>query len=174
MDVKPPLLKRIRTATAYLGAFLLLVESSRVLRSWLHSHQWTWKQNLLPVQATSPNSVALLIDAENFASTTIERVVEFALTEAQKLGEVTIKRIYSNCYLLNSPNNSLNDTCLRLDFEQVHLTKPTPNKNAADITLSIDAVTLAIEGTCTRFCIVTSDSDFTPLVRRLRALKCQV
>jgi len=152
----------------------LLVESSRALLSWLRSHQWPWKQNPLPVRADSSNAVALLIDAENFASTQIERIVEFALNEAQKLGEVTIRRIYSNCFLFNSLNNSLNDTCLRLDFEQIHLTKPTPNKNAADIRLSIDAVTLAVEGRCNRFCIVTSDSDFTPLVRRLRELKCQV
>ena len=174
MDVKPSLLQRTHMVMAYLGACLLLIESSRTLLSWLRSHQWTLKQNSLPVQTVSSNTVALLIDAENFVSTPIERVVEFALNEAQKFGEVTIKRIYSNCYLFNSLNNSLNDTCLRLDIEQIHLTKPTPNKNAADITLSIDAITLAVKGTCNRFCIVTSDSDFTPLVRRLRMLKCQV
>lgn len=174
MDVKPSLSQRARSVMAYLGACLLLIESSRALLSWLRSHQWLRKQNSLPVQAGSSNAVALLIDAENFVSMPIERVVEFALNEAQKFGDVTIKRIYSNCYLFNSPNNSLNDTCLRLDFEQIHLTKPTPNKNAADITLSIDAIALAVEGTCKRFCIVTGDSDFTPLVRRLRMLKCQV
>lgn len=174
MDVKPSLLPRARTLIACLGACLLLVESVRTLLSWLRSHRWPWKQNPGLAQTAGSHAVALLIDAENFASIPIERVVEFALNEAQKLGDVTIRRIYSNCSLFNSPYNNLNDTCLRLDFEQVHLTKPTPNKNAADITLSIDAVTLAVEGRCNRFCIVTSDSDFTPLVRRLRVLKCQV
>jgi predicted nuclease of predicted toxin-antitoxin system len=82
--------------------------------------------------------------------------------------------VYGNCNLFNNTNNKWNDTCLRLELEQIHLTKPTPTKNTADIALAVDAIELAVEGTCNRFCIVTSDSDFTPLARRLRELKCQV
>jgi len=128
----------------------------------------------MPVRTANSTSVAFLVDAENISSSQIEHIVEHALDEAKKLGEVNIKRVYGNCNLFNNNNNKWNDTCLRLELEQIHLTKPTPTKNTADIALAVDAIELAVEGKCNRFCIVTSDSDFTPLARRLRELKCQV
>jgi predicted nuclease of predicted toxin-antitoxin system len=174
MDDKPSLLQRARSTLAYLGACLLLIESSRALLSWLRSHRWSQKRGEMLVQSANPTSVAFLVDAENISSSQMEHIVEHALDEAKKLGEVNIKRVYGNCNLFNNNNNKWNDTCLRLELEQIHLTKPTPTKNTADIALAVDAIELAVEGKCNRFCIVTSDSDFTPLARRLRELKCQV
>lgn len=174
MDDTPSLLQRARSTLAYVGVCLLLIESSRTLLSWVRSHRWTQKRSEIPEQAANSTSVAFLVDAENISSPQIEHIIERALDEAKKLGEVNIKRVYGNCNLFNNTNNKWNDTCLRLELEQIHLTKPTPTKNTADIALAVDAIELAVEGTCNRFCIVTSDSDFTPLARRLRELKCQV
>jgi NYN domain len=171
---KPLLLQRVYSASLYLAAGLLLTETSRTLLSRLRSRMWHQRQGQRPTLASNPSSVAFLVDAENIFSPRMEGIVELALDEAKKLGEVNIKRVYGNCFLFNNNNNKWNDTCLHLDLEQIHLAKPTPAKNTADIALAVDATELAVEGTCNRFCIVTSDSDFTPLVRRLRALKCQV
>jgi uncharacterized LabA/DUF88 family protein len=165
---KPSLLQRVYSAGVYLGVGLLLAESSRVLLSRLRSRLWPQRQ------ALNSSFVAFLIDGENISSPVMERLVERALDEAKKLGEVNIKRVYGNCYLFNNNNNKWNDISLRLELEQIHLTKPTATKNTADIALAVDAIELAVEGKCNRFCIVTSDSDFTPLVRRLRELHCQV
>jgi uncharacterized LabA/DUF88 family protein len=174
MDDTPSLLQRARSTLAYVGVCLLLIESSRSLLSWFRSHRWSQKRGEMPLQTANSTSVAFLVDAENISSPKIEHIIEYALNEAKKLGEVTIKRVYGNCNLFNNNNNKWNDTCLRLELEQIHVTKPTPTKNTADIALAVDAIELAVEGTCNRFCIVTSDSDFTPLARRLRELKCQV
>lgn len=171
MDEKPSLLQRVYSTIFYLGAGLLLAESSRALLAWLRSRLWPRKQGVKSGQAASPASVAFLVDGENISSPQMERLVERALDEAKKLGEVNVRRVYGSCALFNT---RWNETSLHLDLEQFHLARPTANKNTADIALAVNAIELAKDGTCNRFCIVTSDSDFTPLVRRLRQLKCQV
>ncbi len=171
MDDKPSLLQRVHTLIVYLGAGLLLVNGSRTLLSRLQIRLWPQKTGEKPGQAANRLSVAFLVDGENLTSHQVERLMERALEEAKKLGEMNIKRVYGSCSLFNG---KWNDISLHLELEQIHLAKPTANKNTADIALAIDAIELAVNGTCNRFCIVTSDSDFTPLVRRLRELKCQV
>jgi len=44
----------------------------------------------------------------------------------------------------------------------------TLGKNAADMALSVDAMDLLYGGFIDTFCIVSSDSDFTPLTLRIR------
>ena len=171
MDEKPSLLQRVYSAIFYLGAGLLLAESLRALLSWLQSRLWLRKHGNKPAQAANSASVAFLVDGENISSPQMERLVERALEEAKKLGEVHVRRVYGSCALFNT---RWNETSLHLELEQIHLAKPTANKNTADIALAVNAIELAKDGVCNRFCIVTSDSDFTPLVRRLRQLKCQV
>ena len=174
MDGTLPLFRRLRSTIFWLGAGFLLAESSRALRKWLQSLSRPRNAGTEPTTVASRASVALLIDGENISSPQVERVVEFALDEAKKLGAVTVRRVYGNCSLFNQANNIWNDICLRLELEQIHIARPTINKNTADIALAINAIELAKDGTCNSFCIVTSDSDFTPLVRRLRELKCYV
>lgn len=174
MDGTPPLYRHLRSTIFWLGAGFLLADSSRSLLAWLQSLSELRKASAEPKKDADHASVAVLIDGENISSPQAERVVEFALDEAKKLGEVTIRRVYGNCSLFNQANNVWNDTSLRLELEQIHLARPTINKNTADIALAINAIELAKDGTCNRFCLVTSDSDFTPLARRLRELKCYV
>lgn len=169
-----PLFRRLRSTIFYLGAGFLLIESYRALLAWLHTLSRPHKADAEPAKDASRATVAVLIDGENISSPYVEQVVEFALEEAGKLGEVTVRRVYGNCSLFNQNNNIWNDTSLRLDLEQIHLARPTINKNTADIALAISAIELAKDGVCNHFCLVTSDSDFTPLARRLRELKCHV
>jgi uncharacterized LabA/DUF88 family protein len=174
MDGTSSFFRRLCSTIFCLGAGFLLAESSRVLLARLRSLSRLRKASTEPGEDGSQASVALLIDGENISSPQVERVIEFALNEAQKLGAVTVRRVYGNCSLFNQNNNIWNDVSLRLELKQVHLARPTINKNTADIALAINAIELAKDGTCNRFCIVTSDSDFTPLARRLRELKCQI
>lgn len=55
-----------------------------------------------------------------------------------------------------------------------HATEPrqpfacAPGKNSTDILMIIDAMDLLHKGEANAFCSVTSDSDFAPLIRRMR------
>ena len=57
-------------------------------------------------------------------------------------------------------------------LEQRHHGRTTPGKNATDIALVVDAMDILYSGAIEHFCLVTSDSDYTPLV--LRSAGCQV
>ena len=59
-------------------------------------------------------------------------------------------------------------------LQQVHSTQIATGKNAADIALVIDAMDLLYRDHIERFCLVTSDSDYTALVLRLCAAGCLV
>lgn len=180
MDGTPSILQRVQTTGVSfgigLGTALLLVEGSRLLISKVQPRLLPRKpvEPVKPPQATNRISVAFLVDGENISPA----AADFALDEAKLHGEVTVKRVFGCCDLFhnNNLNNKKNwkDACLRLDLEQFHLMRPSPGKNTADIALAVNAIELAKDGICNCFCIVTSDSDFTPLVRELRALRCKV
>lgn len=59
-------------------------------------------------------------------------------------------------------------------LEQRHHGQTAPGKNATDIALVVDAMDILYGGAIDHFCLVTSDSDYTPLVLRLRSAGCQV
>ena len=59
-------------------------------------------------------------------------------------------------------------------LQGMHQMQTVTGKNAADIALAIDAMDLFYRDHVTRFCIVGSDSDYTPLVLRLRSAGCIV
>jgi hypothetical protein len=112
--------------------------------------------------------VALLIDGDNSASVSIPSL----LAEAGKLGEVMIRRVYGNWSL--SSMHAWQEVAPRYGLEQRHHGQTTPSKNATDIALVVDAMDILYSGAIEHFCLVTSDSDYTPLVLRLRSAGCQV
>ena len=112
--------------------------------------------------------VALLIDGNNSASISIPSL----LAEAGKLGEVMIRRVYGNWSL--SSMHAWQELAPRYGLEQRHHGRTTPGKNATDIALVVDAMDILYSGAIEHFCLVTSDSDYTPLVLRLRSAGCQV
>jgi len=106
--------------------------------------------------------MALLIDADNSPAVMIGRV----LAELEKEGAINIRRAYGDW---NSPHltawaRRLNDFAIQ-PIQQVAYTK---GKNATDAALIIDAIDLLYTQQIDGFAIVSSDSDFTPLVLRLR------
>ncbi len=107
-------------------------------------------------------NIALLIDADNVSSSGIDPV----LTVLAELGQVNIRRAYGNW---SKPALSGWDKIShRYGLQLVHQTDFTRGKNATDIAMTIDAIDLLNAGKVDGFGIMSSDSDFTPLVTRLR------
>ncbi len=105
--------------------------------------------------------IALLIDCDNSR----HNAIEGALEELSKLGVVNVRHAHGDW---NSPQ-------LKGWVEQLHprAIKPiqqfayTKGKNATDAAMIIDAMDLLYSGNVDAFALMTSDSDFTPLVMRI-------
>lgn len=109
------------------------------------------------------SQVAILIDADNSEVTWIPSL----LAEAENLGEIMIGRVYGNWSL--SSMSKWQEITQRYGLEQRHHGQTVPGKNATDIALVVDAMDILYSNTVDHFCLVASDSDYTPLVWRLRS-----
>lgn len=112
--------------------------------------------------------IALLVDADNSPSSKIDVI----LAELAKLGVVNVRRAYGNWKKsgLKGWEDVLHEYAIR-PIQQFDYTK---GKNATDMGLVIDALDLLYSDGPDAFGIVSSDSDFTPLVMHLRAKGAQV
>ncbi|MCR5704633.1 MAG: NYN domain-containing protein [Eubacterium sp.] len=110
----------------------------------------------------SDKRIALLIDAEN----TSYHYIEDILKEINEYGTVTYKRMYGN--FTDDSLKPWNDIAVKHAIVQIHQPRYSNAKNASDIMLVIDAMDILFDGKVEGFCIVSSDSDFTRLVNRLR------
>jgi uncharacterized protein (TIGR00288 family) len=120
-------------------------------------------------ESASPSPVALLIDGENMVSDQMPQILD----EAGKLGEVTIRRVYGNWTTYNF-HRHWSDSAIKYALEPVHHIEAKSGGNGSDIALVIGAMDILHNHTIKHFCLVTSDSDYTPLVMRLRAGGCTV
>ena len=107
-------------------------------------------------------NIALLIDADNTTPAGIDPV----LTVMAELGQVNIRRAYGNFAKqgLSKWDKITNKYGIRPQ-QQFDVSK---GKNATDMAMTIDAIDLLYQGKVDGFGIMSSDSDFTPLVTRLR------
>lgn len=108
------------------------------------------------------SNVALLIDADNAAPATLDPV----LTVLAELGTVNIRRAYGNWTKtsLKGWSNVSHQYAIE-PHQQFDVTK---GKNATDMKMTIDAMDLLFGGRVDGFGIMSSDSDFAPLVMRIR------
>ncbi len=105
--------------------------------------------------------IALLIDCDNVSHNSIEGVLE----ELAKYGMVNVRHAHGDW---NSPSLSgwadkLHPHAIR-PMQQFAYTK---GKNATDSAMIIDAMDLLYSNNVDAFALMTSDSDFTPLVLRI-------
>jgi len=107
-------------------------------------------------------NIALLIDADNASHAGIDPV----LTVLAELGQVNIRRAYGNW--AKPALSKWNQITHRYGLQPVQQFDLTKGKNATDMAMTIDAVDLLYAGKVDGFGIMSSDSDFTPLVTRLR------
>jgi uncharacterized LabA/DUF88 family protein len=107
--------------------------------------------------------VALLIDADNAPASKIDVI----LNELSTFGETSIRRAYGNWKKaeLKGWEDVLHEHAIR-PIQQFDYSK---GKNASDMAMVIDALDLLYTDKPDAFGIVSSDSDFTPLVMHLRA-----
>jgi hypothetical protein len=109
-----------------------------------------------------PKKLAVLIDADNSSVNSIESVLE----EVAKYGIASVKRVYGDWS--SDTLKKWRDVLLPHAITPVQQFAYTKGKDATDMILIIDAMDLLYSGALDGFCIVSSDSDFTPLASRVR------
>lgn len=105
---------------------------------------------------------AVLIDADNSSHRSIESILE----EIAKYGIASVKRIYGDWSV--EALKSWRDKLLPNAITPVQQFAYVSQKDATDMKLVIDAMDILYAGDVDGFCIVSSDSDFTPLASRIR------
>ncbi|RAQ94286.1 NYN domain-containing protein [Thermogemmatispora tikiterensis] len=111
--------------------------------------------------------MALLVDGENIGPEWAAAIV----VKASQFGCPTIRRIYGDWTTgCMASWRAVAECC---GFQQVQVPRAATGKNAVDLALAVDAMDLLFEG-LRSFCLVSSDSDYAPLVRRLREAGCFV
>lgn len=105
--------------------------------------------------------IALLIDCDNVSHNSIEGVIE----ELSKVGMVNVRHAHGdwNSSSLSGWIDRLHPHAIR-PMQQFAYTK---GKNATDSAMIIDAMDLLYTNSIDAFALMTSDSDFTPLVMRI-------
>lgn len=108
-------------------------------------------------------NIALLIDADNSPAAKID----FILSELAGHGMVNIRRAYGNWTKrgLSGWIKILHEHSIQ-PMQTFDLVK---GKNATDMAMCIDAMDLLYTKKIDVFCLVSSDSDFTPVIQRMRA-----
>jgi len=105
--------------------------------------------------------VAVLVDCDNVAPD----ILEHALRMAAQFGRVVMRRGYGNHATLA---HKWREALTRLAFTPQLQYQYARGKNTADIALALDTLEAHLDGRADTFCLVTSDSDFTYLCRKLR------
>ncbi|MCR4652584.1 MAG: NYN domain-containing protein [Eubacterium sp.] len=105
---------------------------------------------------------AVLIDADNVS----EKYIKIILDETANSGIATYKRIYGDW--TSARMASWKKVLLDNSIIPIQQYSYTTGKNATDSAMIIDAMDILYSNTVDGFCIVSSDSDFTRLVARLR------
>ncbi|WP_234193021.1 NYN domain-containing protein [Pseudacidovorax sp. NFM-22] len=113
----------------------------------------------------SGGKVMLLVDADNVSADVMEQAVRGVLAEH---GHLHVRRAYC------TPEVALRQQGLFKRLGMRPIVNLAAGKNSTDIALAVDALDLAIAERPQVVYLVSSDSDFAPLVLRLREKGCRV
>lgn len=105
--------------------------------------------------------MAVLVDCDNVAP----EAAAHALRVVAQFGRVVLRRGYGNQQTLA---NKWQTALVRLAFTPCLQFQYAPGKNTSDIALALDAMEAMFDDRADTFCLVTSDSDFAYLCRKLR------
>lgn len=105
--------------------------------------------------------VAVLVDCDN----TSPEILEYALRVVAQFGRVVLRRGYGNHATLA---NRWQEALVRLAFTPCLQYQYAAGKNTADIALALDGLEAMFDDRADTFCLVTNDSDFAYLCRKLR------
>ena len=107
-------------------------------------------------------NIAILIDGDNAQAKLIKELIE----EVSKYGKATIRRIYGDW---TTPHiNSWKETINQFSINPIQKFSYTAGKNSTDSAMIIDAMDILHSNSVDGFCIVSSDSDYTGLAKRIR------
>ncbi|MDC8773348.1 NYN domain-containing protein [Roseateles albus] len=116
---------------------------------------------MIPNDSGTDSRVAVLVDCDN----TTPEILEYALRVVAQFGRVVVRRGYGNHSTLA---NKWQEALVRLAFTPHLQYQYAAGKNTADIALALDAFESLFDQRADTFCLVTSDSDFSYLCRKLR------
>lgn len=105
--------------------------------------------------------IAVLIDCDNASPESVEH----ALRVVAQFGRVVVRRGYGNHQTLA---NKWQEVLVRLAFTPCLQYQYATGKNTSDIALALDALEAMFDRRADTSCLVTSDSDFAYLCRKLR------
>ncbi|NLB49117.1 MAG: NYN domain-containing protein [Erysipelotrichia bacterium] len=110
---------------------------------------------------TEMKRIALLVDFDNFNE---DHYFEILFEELDEIGDVIIGRVYFS----NEEGKRLANKFKDLELDPIYQLRFSTGKNAVDIRMSIEAIELLSKDYINAFCLATHDSDFTPLVKKLK------
>jgi uncharacterized protein (TIGR00288 family) len=115
----------------------------------------------MPEDSVKENRVAVLVDCDN----TSPEILEYSLKVVAQFGRVVVRRGYGNHSTLA---NKWQEALVRLAFTPCLQYQYASGKNTSDIALALDALEDLFDHRADTYCLVTSDSDFAYLCRKLR------
>jgi len=124
--------------------------------------------SLIPQNTLAVSPVALLIDGENVIA---PDMITHILVEAGKMGGIVTRQVYGNWAAPSM--HPWKEMMNHYELEQMDNVPANAGHNATDIALVIGAMDLLYRGV-KHFCLVAGDSDYVPLVLRLRQDECTV
>lgn len=107
-------------------------------------------------------NIAVLIDGDNAQPKLIQQILE----EVAKYGKATIRRIYGDW--TQNAMNGWKEVLNQHSISPVQKFAYTVGKNSTDGALIIEAMDILHGKKTEGFCIVSSDSDYTGLAKRIR------
>lgn len=121
--------------------------------------------------------IAIFFDFENIALGARDRGVKMdplvIMDALSERGRVVVRRAYADWNLFTEHRQALVEQ--RIELIEIPQRTGIVRKNAADIKLAVDALEMAFERDfITTFALASGDSDFTPLVLKLRELNKRV
>jgi uncharacterized protein (TIGR00288 family) len=111
---------------------------------------------------TTKFNIAVLIDGDNAQAKLIKEIIE----EVSKYGKATIRRIYGDWTTQHM--KSWKELINQYSINPIQKFSYTTGKNSTDSSLIIDAMDILHTNNIQGFCIVSSDSDYTGLAKRIR------
>lgn len=107
-------------------------------------------------------NIAVLIDGDNAQPKLLKETLE----EVSRYGKATVRRIYGDwtSQYMNGWKSLLNV----YSISPIQKFTYTTGKNSTDSAMIIDAMDILYAGNVDGFCIVSSDSDYTGLAKRIR------
>ena len=107
-------------------------------------------------------NIAVLIDGDNAQPKLIKEILE----EVSIYGKATIRRIYGDW--TQSQMNGWKEIINQYSISPIQKFAYTTGKNSTDSSLIIEAMDILHSKNAQGFCIVSSDSDYTGLAKRIR------